>query len=388
MITHRPLRVAFVSASLDVGGAERQMVHLAQHLPHDRFIIEFVLLTHRGALASVAEAAEAGVHDLGWVPAHERGHALRWLWNLLRFGSALRRGHYDIVDAWLYHAYAISSVTRPIHRIPVLLSGRRSLSDFKEQHRPILRLLDAIAKRTVDGIVANSQAVRADVARREDIDPRRIRVIHNGVEIPPPISASERESIRAGWGFGPDTVVVGSVANYKPRKGLETLLRVAAALHPQVPQLRMVLVGEGFLRPVLERMIAELGLGGVVRLHGREPDARRLFGAFDIVAHASESEGLPNVLLEAAAAGRPIVATAAGGTAEVVVSGESGLIVPVGDEEGFARELLRLANDPALRARLGSAARERAATVFGMDRFVAETAALYEELATSKGVRR
>jgi glycosyltransferase involved in cell wall biosynthesis len=200
--------------------------------------------------------------------------------------------------------------------------------------------------------------------------------------------AAEREAIRAGWGFGPDTVIVGSVANYKPRKGLEMLLRVAATLRPTIPELRLVLVGEGTLRPVLEAMIADLGLSEIVRLHGREPDARRLYGAFDIVAHASESEGLPNVLLEAAAAGRAIVATAAGGSAEVVMAGESGLLVPVGDEDGFAREMLRLVEDPALRERLGAAARERAATVFGMDRFVAQTAALYEELAERKGVRR
>jgi glycosyltransferase involved in cell wall biosynthesis len=386
MSTRRPFRVALVSASLDVGGSERQMVYLAQHLPHDRFVVEFVLLTHSGTLAASAEAAGARVRVLGWALARERGHALRWLWNLLRFGPALRRGHYDIVDAWLYHAYAICSVTGPIHRIPVLLSGRRSLSDFKEQHRPIF--LDAIAKRTVDEIVANSEAVRADVAQREHLAPERIRVIYNGVEIPPPMPAAEREAIRAGWGFGPDTVIVGSVANYKPRKGLEMLLRVAATLRPTIPEFRLVLVGEGTLRPVLEAMIADLGLSEIVRLHGREPDARRLYGAFDIVAHASESEGLPNVLLEAAAAGRAIVATAAGGSAEVVMAGESGLLVPVGDEDGFAREMLRLVEDPALRERLGAAARERAATVFGMDRFVAQTAALYEELAERKGVRR
>jgi glycosyltransferase involved in cell wall biosynthesis len=377
-----------VSASLDVGGSERQMVYLAQHLPRDRFIVEFVLLTHPGTLAPSAEAAGVRVRALDWALARERGHALRWLWDIMRFGPALRRGHYDVVDAWLFHAYAICSATRPVHRIPVLLSGRRSLSDFKGSHNSVNFLADAIGKRAVDAIVANSEAVRADVSQREHIAPERIRVIYNGVEIPPPMPAAEREAIRAGWGFGPDTVIVGSVANYKPRKGLETMLRVAAKLHQQVPELRMVLIGEGPERPQLERMIAELGLSEVVRLHGREPDARRLYGAFDMVAHASESEGLPNVLLEAAAAGRAIVATAAGGSSEVVLAGESGLIVPVGDEDGFAREMLRLVQDPALRERLGAAARERAATVFGMDRFVAQTAALYEELAERKGVRR
>jgi glycosyltransferase involved in cell wall biosynthesis len=134
--------------------------------------------------------------------------------------------------------------------------------------------------------------------------------------------------------------------------------------------------------------MAELNLGGVALLHGREPDARRLYGAFDIAAHASETEGSPNAVVEAAAAGLPIVATRAGGTGEIFVDGESGSLVAVGDDEALARELRMLAEDPDLRRRYGTKARERVSTVFGMDRLVAEYAALYEELAERKGVRR
>ena len=134
--------------------------------------------------------------------------------------------------------------------------------------------------------------------------------------------------------------------------------------------------------------MAELGASDIVRLHGRELDARRLYGAFDIFAHASETEGGPNAVMEAAAAALPIVATRAGGTDEVVEDGVSGLLVPVDDEAAFSAALLRLATDPTLCALLSAAARQRAATVFGMDRMVAEFAALYEELAERKGVRR
>lgn len=384
----RPLRVAYLIASLDVGGSERQAVYLAQHLDRDRFAVEFVLLTHRGTLAPAAEAAGAKVRVLGWARGRGGVYYLRWAWSLLRFGPAIRRGRFDIVDAWLFHAYAAAAVTRPIHRAPVLLAGRRSLSDFKAHHNVVNRLLDAIARRAVDGIVANSEAVRQDVARHEGIAPERIRVIRNGVEIPPPMPPDERAALRASWGFEPDDVVVGSVANYKPGKGLEALLRTAGTLAGGASRLRFVLVGEGALRPELERMIHELGLAETVHLHGREPDARRLYGAFDVVAHVSESEGLPNVLLEAAAAGRAIVATPAGGSAEVIVDAESGLFVPIGDDAALAQALRTLAGDARLREGLGAAARERAATVFGMDRFVAETAALYEEMAERKGVRR
>ena len=139
---------------------------------------------------------------------------------------------------------------------------------------------------------------------------------------------------------------------------------------------------------MIETLVAELGLADIVRLHGRELDARRLYGAFDVFAHASETEGVPTAVIEAAAAGLPIVATRAGGTAEVVVDGESGLLVPINDGAAVSAALLRLAGDPELRARLGSAARERVATAFSMDGMVAEYAALYEELAQRKGVRR
>ena len=130
------------------------------------------------------------------------------------------------------------------------------------------------------------------------------------------MSPSERAAHRAGWGFGPAGDRGRRVANYKPLKGLESLLRTAAMLRPVIPGLRLVLVGEGPHRRLLEQMVADLGLGDTVRLHGPEADARCLYGAFDIVVQASESEGLPNVLLEAAAAGRPIAATAAGGTVD------------------------------------------------------------------------
>ena len=147
-------------------------------------------------------------------------------------------------------------------------------------------------------------------------------------------------------------------------------------------------VGEGTHRPVLEAAVAELGLADTVRLHGRELDARRLYGAFDVFAHASETEGAPTVVMEAAAAALPVVATRAGGTGEVIVDGDSGLLVPVNDEAAFSAALLRLARDPELRARLGASARRRVAAEFGLDRMVAEYAALYEELAERKGVRR
>jgi glycosyltransferase involved in cell wall biosynthesis len=364
------------------------MIALAERLPRDRFEIEFVLLTHAGTSAPAAEAAGATVRVIGWTRRAGRLHALRWPLDVLRLGLALRKGHYDIVDAWLFHAYGLAALTRPISRVPVLISGRRFMTDGQPRFGRVERLLDSLARRSSDSIVAVSEAVRDDVVEHEDVDPSRLRVVRMGVLIPEPMSSDERNAIRAAWGFGPSDLVVGSVANYKPRKGLELLIRVVARLRTEQPNLRLVLVGEGTHRPVIESLVSELELGDVVRVHGRENDARRLYGAFDIFAHASETEGASNAVFEAAAAARAIVATRTGGIPEMVQHDQTGLLVPVGDIDGFARELLALAEDPALRERLGAAARARAVAVFGMDRMIAEFAALYEELAERKGVRR
>jgi glycosyltransferase involved in cell wall biosynthesis len=384
----RPLRIAYVTGALYTGGAERRMLALAQGLPKDRFEVEFVLLTHAGPAAPLLEAAGARVRVLGWARRRSRLHLLRWIWDVARLGPQLRSGRYDVLDAWLFHAYAVTALVRPVAGAPVMFSGRHFMAEGQPHFGRLERFLDALARRRSDAIVAVGDAVRDDAIAHEHLDPAKMRVIRNGVVIPAPMLQAEREAIRAGWGFGPRNVVVGSVANYKPRKGLDMLIRIAAGLRPEMPELRLVLVGEGTHRPVLEALIAELGVGDIVRLHGRELDARRLYGAFDVFAHASETEGLPNAVIEAAAAALPIVATRAGGTAETVEDGVSGVLVPVDDEAAFSAALRRLAGDRGLRKQLGTAARQRAASIFGMDRMVAEFAALYEEFAARKGIRR
>jgi glycosyltransferase involved in cell wall biosynthesis len=126
------------------------------------------------------------------------------------------------------------------------------------------------------------------------------------------------------------------------------------------------------------------GVEDRVVLHGLAPDPRPLHAGIDIFVHPSETEGLPNAVLEAAAAGLPIVATDAGGTREIVIDGTTGLLVPVGDGAALGAAIMKLVDDPDLRANLGSAARRHAEETFGMSRFVAETAALYERLVREK----
>jgi glycosyltransferase involved in cell wall biosynthesis len=384
-LASRPLRVAFVNKSLDIGGSERQMVALAEQLPRDRFSPTFVLMSHRGPLAERAERAGVAIRVLDWPPGRSIVRHAPDVWRLVR---TLYRGQFDIVDAWLFHAYSLVSLTRPLTRVPIVIAGRRSLSDHKRAFSRTERLLDRLTRGRVDAIVANSEAVRADTSSYDGLDQTRMRVIHNGIDVPPPMEPAARAAVRAGWGFGPDDVVVGSVANYKAGKGLETLVRAVGQVARDGPGARLVLVGEGPLRPDLERLVRDLGLGATVMLNGAVPDARSIVGAFDIAAQASDSEGLPNAVLEAAAAGVAVVATDAGGTREIIDGGQAGILVPIRSETALLDGIRRLAADPELRQALGERARTFVAASFGMDRFVRETVELYEELAAARGLAR
>ena len=385
-----PFRLVYVTPTLAMGGSERQMLALAARLPRDRFAVEFIVLGERGPNARAAEGLGVPVHVLGSVRRSGTPlpvFAARAAGRVADYVARVRRGRYDIVDAWLFHGYALAALTRPVSGVPILVAGRRSLSAFKERFGPVERAVDSLARRWSDVIVANSQAVLDDVATREGVDRRRIRLIRNGVEPAVPLTDDQRAAIRAGWGAGPDELVVGCIANYRPGKGQARLLQVAAAIRPSAPATRYVLLGEGPLRPELESLVTTLGLDDIVRLES-VPDARAVVGGFDVVVQASEAEGSPNALLEAGAAGRPIVATAAGGTTDIVADGQTGLLVPVGDDDALATALRTTLDDASLRARLGVAVQDHVATAFAMDTMIGAYASLYEGLAAARGIRR
>jgi glycosyltransferase involved in cell wall biosynthesis len=195
------------------------------------------------------------------------------------------------------------------------------------------------------------------------------------------MSAEQRDAVRAKWGASREDLVIGCVANYRSVKALDLLVAAFEDVVAAKANARLVLVGEGPERSRLERMVESAGLGSRVVLHGREADGGRLQAAFDIAALTSTSEGLPNAMLEAEAAGRPVVATDVGGMREVVLDEVTGLLVSSGDRTALALALVRLADDPSLRERMGGAGRKHVESAFGMDRFVREFSELYRELA-------
>jgi glycosyltransferase involved in cell wall biosynthesis len=367
------------------------MLALAERLPRDRFEVEIVVLSGTGLYDDRARESGLRIRTAGEGPAPHTNLASR-MWHRAskagRYVREVRAGKYDIVDAWLYPADVLAALMRPFTQTRVIVTGARNV-DPQEYFGPLERRVSTLVRRMTDAVVANSGAAAAHAMKVSGIDPSKVRVIRNGVSVSEPVSEDERVARRHELGVtDPDRVVVGCVANFRPVKNHDLLIEAFAPLVAEGLPVTLVLVGDGQLRPAIERRIREFGIGEHVRLHGSAADPEPLNAGFDLVVQASDREGLPNALLEAGAAGRPMVATAAGGTAEIVVDGTTGLLVPIGDREALTTALRRLVVDAGLRILLGRGARENIASRFGMDRFVAEFAELYEALAAQKGILR
>ncbi len=192
-----------------------------------------------------------------------------------------------------------------------------------------------------------------------------------------------RDTLRARFGFGPDDVVFACVARFAPQKAHGVLLEALARARAHEPRLALLLVGDdqfGDGRRRAEALAARLALGGRCVFAGIRRDVPALLAASDGFVMSSRWEGLGLAFLEAMAARLPVVATRVSGVPEVVLDGETGLLVPSGDPESLALALTRLARDPALRARLGAAGAHRVRTHFGLERMIDDTLAVYRSL--------
>jgi glycosyltransferase involved in cell wall biosynthesis len=222
----------------------------------------------------------------------------------------------------------------------------------------------------------------AERLTREGVRGERISVRHNAVVAPPPADEDERRALRDKLGAGEGTRVVLAVGRLSREKGHEDLVRsfgILGKLHPEL-NVRLVVVGEGPERERVEAEARAAGMLGRVVFAGHTANVRPYYAAADVLALPSHSEGSPNVLLEAMAAGLPVVATAVGGVPEIATDGVDALLVPARDPALFAAALGRLLTDEALADRLGRAAAARAVAEFSPESYARGLVEIYRDL--------
>jgi glycosyltransferase involved in cell wall biosynthesis len=246
------------------------------------------------------------------------------------------------------------------------------------------RRLSSLEERWTDAVVAVSRGAAEQVP--SPLLRMRSEVIPNGVQ--PTLPARDRAAVRADLGLEPDQVAVAMVARIDGKKGHDTLVR-ALARPPKGARIVALVAGEGDAAPAIRELAAELGLGPErLRMLGLRRDVPDLLHASDIFVLPSLYEGLPLSILEAMSQGLPVVATPVGGIPEVVTQGREGILVPKEDPAALAAAVQRLAGDADLRARLGSAGRQRALSEFSFETMLDRYDRLYRRLVFGVGAER
>jgi glycosyltransferase involved in cell wall biosynthesis len=239
--------------------------------------------------------------------------------------------------------------------------------------------------RQTDRVIALSPTQRDELLRERIAPASRIAVVPLGVDLAR-FGAVDRTTARSALGVSPDAMVIAAIGRLVPIKRIDRLIRAFAQVRERVPSSELWLVGDGSERPALEALTGSLDLSDSVRFVGWSGATPDWYAAADIVALTSEREGTPLALIEAAASGRPVVAMAAGGVADIVVDGTTGYVVPVDDVAVFADRVTALACDPISRSRMGNAAPAHA-LAFDGDRLVDDLDRLYRDALRERARR-
>ena len=366
-----PLRVLQVVGNSVIGGAESHVLTLARALDPARYSVA-VVCPRPGPLVDALQDDRVPVHVVDMVkPAPDDEYELS-LPALGALHSLVRRWRPNLIHSHLYPAHLHASVAGE-------LAGHAAL--VTTAHTLVVRPGDAwLARMTACRVIAVSRAAKARLVAN-GVPARRVRVIYNGIE--PRYFADEAESatrLRQQLGIAAAAPVVGIIARLSLEKGHDAFLAIARDVVARRPDSRFLIVGTGPTATTLEAQSAALGLREHVVFTGARRDVTALNHVIDIFLLPSREEALPLAVLEAMAAGRPVVASAVGGVPEVVVDGETGFLCPPEDRACFLRAVEMLLAQPDLRARLGLAGRQRVRRYFGVRQMMAETVRYYRTL--------
>jgi glycosyltransferase involved in cell wall biosynthesis len=363
-----PLPIAVVMTSFDPGGTERQMTELVRRLDPSRWTVHVACLHARGAwLPRVAEVA-ASVAEFP-VSSFKSPRTARALYD---FASWCRAQRIRLVHTTELYSNIFGLPGAALAGVPVRIGNRREINPDKSRGQIAMQ---RAAYTVADKVIANSRAA-AERLLFEHVPAHKVAVVANGLDFDRVQHRQWRPKLRK----------VVMVANLRPEKGHDVLMDAAVDVLRRFPDAEFEFVGGGpELEPLLARAEARRMAHAFTFLGHRDDVAARLAQA-DIFVLPSRSEAFPNAVLEAMAAGLPIVASGVGGILELVDAGKTGLLVPPGEPQPLGDAICRLMADPAYAGQLGDAARDQARARYSFDRMVAAFEFIYLTELTRRGV--
>lgn len=284
----------------------------------------------------------------------------------------------DIVHTFFESSDFLGTIVGRLSKVPFIISSRRD-TGFTKNSRLLkfYKLLNSY----VDLILVNAQAVRDAAIQQENIKPDKIKIIYNGIKVEKYNVQVDVAKKKLELGIDPDAPVVGKIANLRPVKGHCYFLKAAAKVLEKFPRTNFVLIGNGSLEEKLKQYANELNISTQVKFLGLREDIPEIISTLDISVLSSLTEGCSNTILESMAGGKPVIATNVGGNPELIVDGETGLIVPSRNATALADAECKLISDRVAAIKMGERGRDRVAKLFNMDKIIAEFEEVYRSVA-------
>lgn len=376
--------VFLIDMFIESGGTERHLLQLAAGLNRQHYDVTICPI-HDGNTVMMQRARAQGVRVRPF--PLKRLYGISVIARTVQLARFLRRNQVDILQTYHFVSDVWGAFTARLAGVPIVISSRRD-KGFKETR--LHRLLRTLTRSCIDVTISVSDDLSRQVIEEERLAAHAVFTAHNGVDPFPRWSPQQMAHKRQELGIPKEAIIIGSVMNFRPIKGIDYLVEAAATVCRRYPQALFVCVGGGANYDSLDyfnrltRRIEELHLTDHFAFLGKRHDVRDLLQTFDHFILPSLSEGFSNALIEAMHAGKSIVATQVGGNPEAVINGEHGLLVPPADAGALAEALTYLLAHPEEAERLGCNARQRAATLFTTERMIDR----YDEIFTQQLIQR
>ena len=372
------MRVAHIIKVTRISGAERHLLVLLTGLRERGVDARLIILVERDKPMDdmMAEAREREIPVCRIVI--RRDYDLPLLWKLR---GALQEIQPDIVHTHLVHADMFGYFAAKLSGVQRIVSSRHNDDQFR--YRPRWRRINRRMWRSFDAGIAISEAIKRFTIEVEAAPADKISVVHYGIDFAwlsdDDIEAA-RQHLRAALGVDADALLLGIVCRLVEQKGIPYALEALRRLRAEYPQAHLVIAGDGEKAAELRRLAAALGVADRVHWLGWRSDAADLMAAFDVLLVPSLWEGFGLVLLEAMSRRVPVIASRVSAIPEVIVNGESGILIPPRDVDALTQAIARLLTDRALRKYMGLLGAARLEEHFSVERMITSTLAVYERL--------
>lgn len=366
------IKVLQLIEGLNLGGAETKLMELVAHMDRDRF--ETIVCSLGMGDRIKQEFEKLGVEFVTMARQQRVDPGL-----IFKVAKLIREREIDVVMTTLFYADVLGALAGVFSKVKAVFSWETiSAPEWLLTHR---LLVYRFSMRFCTRVISVSHATAKWLIDKRGVPPEKVIVIPYGVNLEL-YRAGENPELKQKLGIAPDTKVVGVVARLHQQKGHRYLIEAARAIVAEYPKTKFVIVGNGELRAELESMAMQHGVGDHFMFLGFRKDVKDLMRVFDIFCLPSLYEGLPNVVLEAMATAKPVVATAVDGTPELIVNGETGYLVPPADPRALADKISRLVANDELAGRMGANGAKRVKVEYSLEKQVASFQNLYERFVT------